>query len=155
MDPWGSAQSEASRAESHINTTSNLQFEDKFVEIVSKNRDSEINFERLPDSAEYLRSLETKLSKLTGARQRTQRKVVEQTLVQDLARAREDALVNFVTSSDNRNVEEDCDLERSITVNPLARRLVPEQALTTGEQVVLTKADQLEKEVEKEEESGQ
>jgi len=155
MDPWGSAQSEASRAESHINTTSDLQFEDKFVEIVSKNRDSEINFERLPDSAEYLRSLETKLSKLTGARQRTQRKVVEQTLVQDLARAREDALVNFVTSSDNRNVEEDCDLERSITVNPLARRLVPEQALTTGEQVVLTKADQLEKEVEKEEESGQ
>jgi len=155
MDPWGSAQSEASRAESHINTSSTLQFEDKFVEIVDKNKDSDVNFERLPDSSNYLRSLETKLGKLTGARQRTEGKVEEKNLVQDLARAREDALVNFVTSSDNRNADEDCDLERSLTINPLARRLVPEQALTTGEQVVLTKADQLEKELVKEEESGQ
>ena len=106
-------------------------------------------------SSEYLQSLETKLSKLTGARESSEKKTTEACLVQDLARAREDALINFVTSGDNRNNSENFDLDSSIEVHPLARRLVPEPAITVGEQVVLTKGDQLEKEQEKDSECGQ
>lgn len=96
--------------------------------------------------------MEAKLSKLTTARQSQASTSNKNSLVDDLARAREDAIVNFVTSGDIVNNSEDLDLETSIEVHPLARRLVPEQAITVGEQVVLTKADQLEKE---DSESGQ
>jgi len=150
MDPWGCAQSK----DSQVVSDSTHQFEDKFVGEFDRN--TEVAFEKLPDSAEYLQSLETKLSKLTVGRKKTETENKNKaSLVQDLARAREDALINFVTSSDNTNIDEDLDLETSVAVHPLARRLVPEQALTVGEQVVLTKADQLEKEQEKEEESEQ
>jgi len=146
MDPWGSVQSEDGRAVTHNHS---LEFEDKFVEEFHKN--TEVNFEKLPDSAEYLKGLETKLSKLTAGKNKTENKA---SLLQDLARAREDALVNFVTSSDNTNFDEDLDLSTNLAVNSLARRIVPEQALTVGEQVVLTKADQLEKEQEQGEDLG-
>lgn len=149
MDPWGSVQSEDSRAVTHNHS---LEFEDKFVEEFDKN--PEVNFEKLPDSVEYLKGLETKLSKLTAGRNKTENKAGRASLLQDLARAREDALVNFVTSSDNTNFDEDLDLSTNLAVNQLARRIVPEQALTVEEQVVLTKADQLEKEQEKDEDLG-
>jgi len=145
MDPWCSLQSEDSSA---VKQTSGLGFEDKFVEGSENNR--EVLFEKLPDSAEYLQNLEAKLRKLSTARQsNTTNKT---SLVDDLAKARESAIVNFVTSGDIINNSEDLDLETSIEVHPLARRLIPEQAITLGEQVVLTKADQLEKE---DSESGQ
>ena len=145
MDPWSSLQSEDSSA---VKQTSGLGFEDKFVEGSENNR--EVLFEKLPDSAEYLQNLEAKLRKLSTARQsNTTNKT---SLVDDLAKARESAIVNFVTSGDIINNSEDLDLETSIEVHPLARRLIPEQAITLGEQVVLTKADQLEKE---DSESGQ
>lgn len=149
-DPWSEAQSEAGGS---VTNNSRLDFEDKFVEGFDKN--TEVSFEKLPDSSDYLRSLESKLSKLTGARHSKEKSSKKDTLVEDLARAREDALVNFVTSGDISNNSEDIDLERSLEVHPLARRLVPEQAITVGEQVVLTKADQLEKELERDSESGQ
>lgn len=149
-DPWSEAQSEAGGS---VTNNSRLDFEDKFVEGFDKN--TEVSFEKLPDSSDYLRSLESKLSKLTGARHSKEKSSKKDTLVEDLARAREDALVNFVTSGDISNNSEDIDLERSLEVHPLARRLVPEQAITVGEQVVLTKADQLEKEQERDSESGQ
>jgi hypothetical protein len=149
-DPWSEAQSEAGGS---VTNNSRLDFEDKFVEGFDKN--TEVSFEKLPDSSDYLRSLESKLSKLTGARHSKEKSSNKDTLVEDLARAREDAIVNFVTSGDISNNSEDIDLERSLEVHPLARRLVPEQAITVGEQVVLTKADQLEKEQERDSESGQ
>lgn len=149
-DPWSEAQSEAGGS---VTNNSRLDFEDKFVEGFDKN--TEVSFEKLPDSSDYLRSLESKLSKLTGARHSKEKSSKKDTLVEDLARAREDALVNFVTSGDISNNSEDIDLERSLEVHPLARRLVPEQAITVGEQVVLTKADQLEKEQQRDSESGQ
>ena len=149
-DPWSEAQSEAGGS---VTNNSRLDFEDKFVEGFDKN--TEVSFEKLPDSSDYLRSLESKLSKLTGARHSKEKSSKKDTLVEDLARAREDALVNFVTSGDISNNSEDIDLERSLEIHPLARRLVPEQAITVGEQVVLTKADQLEKEQERDSESGQ
>jgi len=147
MDPWCSLQSDDSSAVKQI---SGLGFEDKFVERSENNR--EVLFEKLPDSAEYLQNLEAKLKKLSTARQNKTTSLNKTSLVDDLARAREDAIVNFVTSGDIINNSEDLDLETSIEVHPLARRLIPEQAITVGEQVVLTKADQLEKE---DSESGQ
>ena len=50
-------------------------------------------------------------------------------------RAREDALVSFVSYGDISNNSEDVDLERSKDVHPLAKRLAPEQAITVGNQV--------------------
>ena len=136
MDPWCSLQSEDSSA---VNRTSDLDFEDKFVERFNR----KIIFEKLPDSAEFLQNLE---AKLITARQSQASTSNKNSLVDDLARVREDAIINFVTYGDIVNNSEDLDLETSIEVHPLARRLVPEQAITVGEQVVLTKADQLEKE---------
>jgi len=147
MDPWCSLQSDDSSA---VKQTSGLGFEDKFVERSENNR--EVLFEKLPDSEEYLQNLEAKLKKLSTARQNNTTSLNKTSLVDDLAKAREDAIVNFVTSGDIINNSEDLDLETSIEVHPLARRLIPEQAITVGEQVVLTKADQLDKE---DSESGQ
>ena len=73
--------------------------------------------------------------------------------MEDLARAREDAIPNIVTSGDISNNSEDLDLEKSLEVYPLTRRLLPEQAITMGKQVVLTKADQLEKEQDRDRDS--
>jgi len=141
MDPWCSLQSEDGSA---VRQTSGLGFEDKFVEGFERN--SEVQFEKLPDSAEYLHSLESKLNKLTAARHSKESNSNKNSLVEDLAKAREDAILNFVNSGDIINNSEELDLETSIEVHPLARKLVPEQAITVGEQVVLTKADQLGKE---------
>ena len=77
---------------------------------------------------------------------------LRKTLVKDLARVREDTLANLVTSCDSQNVSDglDIDLERSLNINPVIRRLVPEQPLTTGEKIHLTRSDHLEKKVEEE-----
>ena len=81
--------------------------------------------------------MEAKLSKLITARQSQASTSKKNSFVDEL---------KLCESGDIVNNSEDLDLETSIEVHPLARRLVPEQAITVGEQVVLTKADQLEKE---------
>ena len=81
--------------------------------------------------------MEAKLSKLITARQSQASTFKKNSFVNEF---------KLCESGDIVNNSEDLDLETSIEVHPLARRLVPEQAITVGEQVVLTKADQLEKE---------
>jgi len=148
MDPWGgAADTNLSRVESVGDSTETEEgFRDKFVDNFCENSD-QITFEKLPDSEEYIKLLESKLQKLTSKRNQSseESKKIRQTLVKDLERVREDALANFVTNCDinNADSEADIDLERSVIVNPVIRRLVPEQPLTPGEQVVLTKADHL------------
>lgn len=147
MDPWGGADTNLSSVESVGNSTETEEgFRDKFVDNFCENSD-QITFEKLPDSEEYIKLLESKLQKLTSKRNQSseESKKIRQTLVKDLERVREDALANFVTNCDinNADSEADIDLERSVIVNPVIRRLVPEQPLTPGEQVVLTKADHL------------
>lgn len=149
MDPWGgAADTNLSRVESVGDSTETEEgFRDKFVDNFCENSD-QITFEKLPDSEEYIKLLESKLQKLTSKRSNKsseESKKVRQTLVEDLQKVREDALANFVTDCDTNNAdsEADIDLERSVIVNPVIRRLVPEQPLTPGEQVVLTKADHL------------
>lgn len=151
MDPWG-VFSSTSRDQSGGDTLDQSErgkdtFSDNFCD-----KSDQITFERLPDSQEYLALLESKLQKInssnTKQKQVEESRKIRQTLVQDLAKVREDTLANLVTSCDNYNAinsEADIDLDQNIAINPVIRRLVPEQPLTVGEQVVLTQADQLEK----------
>ena len=76
--------------------------------------------------------MEAKLSKLITARQSQASTSKKNSFVDEL---------KLCESGDIVNNSEDLDLETSIEVHPLARRLVPEQAITVEEQVVLTKTD--------------
>jgi len=122
-------------------------FKDTFADNFCDTSDK-ITFEKLPDSDEYLKLLESKLHKLTGKSQhREESKKIRQSLVEDLSRTREDTLANLVTNCcdiNNAESEINIDLEQSLVVNPVIRRLLPEQPLTAGERVVLTQADHLE-----------
>ena len=153
MDPWSlGVDTLDSRQEASGEDTGDLRerFVDNFCD-----RGDQITFERLPDSDEYLKLLESKLEKLTSGRNQKsseESRKLRKTLVEDLTRVREDTLANLVTSCDSQNVTDDLDidLERSLNINPVIRRLVPEQPLTTGEKVRLTRSDQLQTKVEEE-----
>lgn len=134
-----------------------LQFENSFLSGHSQKSENLICFEKLPDSAEYLSRLEAKLGKLQGAREgkvvlRNSSRSAETDLVEGLSEARESALaalVNCDTSVWGRTGEE-VEEEQEVRTGYIARRLVPQQPLTQGEQVVLTRADHLEKQLEQE-----
>jgi len=142
MDPWCSVQSIDGSAVIHNNK---LEFEDKFVKSFSESK--EITFEKLPDSAEYLQSLENKLQKLKTSRCSGVQKGSEfkDSLVNEVSKVRQVALEHFISAECENSVEE-LDFSTDIEVHPFVRRLNPEQAINTGEQVVLTKADLLDKE---------
>jgi len=155
MDPWGAGvDTLKSRQEARSVTGDSVDLERRFVDNFCDTSD-QITFERLPDSEEYLKLLESKLQKLTSGRNQKsseESRKLRTTLVEDLTRVREDTLANLVTSCDSQNVSDglDIDLERSLNINPVIRRLVPEQPLTTGEKIHLTRSDHLEKKVEEE-----
>jgi len=135
-----------------------LQFENSFLSDCSRKSESFITFEKLPDSASYLARLEAKLGKVQGGREGEvlprNRRAAETNLVLGLSQAKECALaqlVNCDTSVWGRTGEE-VEEEQEVRAGYLARRLVPQQPLTQGEQVVLTQADHLEKQLEKEQE---
>ena len=157
MDPWvSSAAAETQKPDSVDSGLPTAAFENNFV----SNTSEKVIFERLPDSEEYLKKLESKLEKLTstGRKYSEESKKFRQTLVEDLSKVREDTLANFVTNCDSEDGQSgaEIDLERSVSVNPVIRRLVPEQPITVGEQVVLTHADKLniQSELEEEKEEG-
>ena len=148
MDPWvASAAAETQKPDS-VDCGLATAFENNFV----SNTSDKVTFERLPDSEEYLKNLESKLEKLTstGRKYREENKKYRQTLIEDLTKVREDTLANLVTNCDSEDGQSgaDIDLERSVSVNPVIRRLVPEQPITVGEQVVLTHADKLDSQSE-------
>lgn len=105
----------------------------------------EDNFEpndRLPDSVEYLASLEKKLTKLKERQS-------EKDLVQSLQEKHKSCMLRLVSESSNTPVsQEDLDLDAPVNSNHPAhvflRHIAPErQAITLGELVELLKADQL------------
>lgn len=105
----------------------------------------EDNFEpndRLPDSVEYLASLEKKLTQL---KERQSKK----DLVQSLEEKRKSSMLRLVSENSNTPVtQEDLDLDAPVNSNHPAhvflRHIAPErQAVTLGELVELLKADQL------------
>lgn len=152
MDPWealGSSHCSDSPRSLHsasLPSHSHQHFDDQFVEFSEKKSGSNVIYEKLPDSEEYLALLERKLSKLTksSSQQSTESKKVRASLLEDLSRAKEDALANFVTSCDIACSEADVLEERVVTSNPVVRRLVPEQAVTVGERAALVSRDSCE-----------
>lgn len=128
-----------------------LGFEDSFV--TSQQSDQEVEFEKLPDSETYLKSLEEKLGRLEGRRKPVGSvgKIVteEKLLVESLSKAKKAALDNLVYDDVGNTGSVELELEQIITTNYLARRLMPEQPLNQGEIVELTKTDLLEQEQEK------
>ena len=104
-------------------------------------------FEKLPDTKDYLARLESKLQGLGVVRDSSRRRE-EAALVLELEQGKEAALSQLVRSETSSREE----VEEEVRVGRIVRRLVPEQALTQGEKVRLTRADHLEKEQEKEQE---
>jgi len=143
MATWCSIQSSDSCAEESSHTP--FEFEDNFVIDSDK-----VTFEKLPDSKEYLEKLEKKLNKISHSKPKT---LNTKDFLTDFAKAKEQALTGFVLSSDNTIDNEEIDLDSNKTVNPIARRIEPKQALTVGEEVILVKSDHLEKKEETESDS--
>jgi len=97
-------------------------------------------FQKLPDSGEYLASLETKLKNIQNSEKKT-----SGDLLRSLEETRESYMVNLLSDSDDIGasaVYEDSFEE--LKINPVLKKIVPEkQAITTEELVHLLKADQL------------
>ncbi|PSN52687.1 hypothetical protein C0J52_06033 [Blattella germanica] len=127
MDPWQNTKT--SQREENSDLT--LKFEDDF----------EPSY-RLPDSVEYLASLEKKLAKL-------KEKQSKKDLVQSLEEKHKSCMLRLVSDGNASSVtQEDLDLDAPINSNhpahALLRHIAPErQAITLGELVELLKADQL------------
>ena len=153
MDPWESSETEGIKVKlaEGSEATSVEGFTDNFSELSCP----PVLFEKLPDSEEYIKLLESKLKKITdtsGNKTQEESKKVRQNLVADLSKIREDTLAHLLTGCDISTVDsDDIDLDTSLTVNPVIRRLVPEQAISPAEQIVLTTADHLEKKQAEEE----
>ena len=105
-----------------------------------------IEFEKLPDSAGYLARLEGKLRKVRGgsggarpgARQ-------EAGLVAEVRGGREAAIQQLLAGEGGLvRSEEEVAEEQEVRSNYLTRRILPQQPVTRGEQVELTRADALE-----------
>lgn len=105
------------------------QFEDNFTKST---------FQPLPDSEEYLQSLEKKLKKLKTS----------QTFLNQLKSKREDCISNLLRDN-SRNItnEELLELDTPIqsSVQEICRHFCPEQPLNVGETVHIIQHDHLEK----------
>lgn len=128
-------------------------FENSFIEQEFDKCEKLVEFERLPDSSSYLAKLEEKLGKLQRRSGNNQGRREEGRLLGELGLARKAALTGLIADDtkvldkSDQEVEED----QEVRSGYLVRKLVPEQAVTVGEKVVLTKADHLEIQEEQEE----
>ena len=130
------------------------EFENSFIsEPCHHGSSGPVIFEKLPDTKDYLARLESKLQGLGGVRDSSRRsgRREEAALVLELEQGKEAALSQLVRSETSSREE----VEEEVRVGRIVRRLVPEQALTQGEKVRLTRADHLEKEQEKKEQEQQ
>ena len=152
MDPWVTTETEGIKV--NLVEAKEEKSVDGFSDNFSDKSFPPVLFEKLPDSEEYIKLLESKLKKITdtsGKKTEEESKKVRQKLVADLSKIREDTIANLLTGCDIATADsDDIDLAAALTVHPVIRRLVPEQALSPGEQVVLTSADHLEKHTEEE-----
>ncbi|RZF36758.1 hypothetical protein LSTR_LSTR005071 [Laodelphax striatellus] len=121
----------------HVDTTrsvdSERKFEDNFV----------IGRERLPDSEQYLASLESKLKKLKS----TNSKKAGKDLLSSLEDSKKSCMYRLISGEVGNLTDQDINLDAPIDLNSTAAWLKshvnPEQALTVGELVELIKADYL------------
>lgn len=128
-----------------IESNTTLQFEDNFlpthnsINTSSNNKSSQHS--RLPDSEDYLQSLEKKLKKI-----KKNPKILEA-----LSEKRAECLRNLLEDNLFINKDESLELDAPIStgdsaVQELYRHIQPVQALSVGETVHIVKYDQLEPE---------
>ncbi|KAK5641716.1 hypothetical protein RI129_010263 [Pyrocoelia pectoralis] len=124
MDPWTTYRQEEVPNPPSVKESKDLNtFEDNFKPLVS---------DTLPDSKEYLASLETKLAKLKA----------DPNVLQQLAAKREACMRQLLIA--DSNPETDLELDTPIEPSPILRTIAPsKQALTEGELVTLIQYDQL------------
>ena len=101
MDPWETSETEGIKVKlaEGPEETSVEGFTDNF----SEQSCPTVQFEKLPDSADYLKLLESKLKKITdtsGKKTEEESKKVRQKLVADLSKVREDTLAHLLTGCD-------------------------------------------------------
>jgi len=153
MDPWIVLPSNVTNVTNGAETFVS-GFENSFIEQEFDKCEKLVEFERLPDSSSYIARLEEKLGKLQKRSGGNQGRREEGRLLGELGLARKAALTGLITDDtrvldkSDQEVEEDQELRSGY----LVRKLVPEQAVTVGEKVVLTKADHLERPGAQEEE---
>ncbi|XP_055847841.1 coiled-coil domain-containing protein 32 [Episyrphus balteatus] len=132
-----------------IESQTSLQFEDNFLPThnilnnASSNKESTQQPSRLPDSEDYLQSLEKKLKKI-----KKNPKILEA-----LSEKRAECLRNLLEDNLFINKDESLELDAPISsgdsaVQELYRHIQPVQALSVGETVHIVKYDQLEAEEE-------
>ncbi|KAK3911968.1 Coiled-coil domain-containing protein 32 [Frankliniella fusca] len=137
VDPWKMHSEGSSCSASEEDHSKFEGFEDSFV---SGSTDSSFDTKsRLPDSAEYLASLENKLAKLKSKRK-------GKDIIKSLEEKNKSSMMSFL-ANDSQVVLGDDDFIMDTPVNnnhPLMRYVAPDkQALTVGELVELLKADHL------------
>ncbi|KAE8744302.1 hypothetical protein FOCC_FOCC009025 [Frankliniella occidentalis] len=137
VDPWKTDSEESTIHVADEVEDKSLGFEDSFV--AGSTDSSAGTNNRLPDSAEYLASLENKLAKLKSKRK-------GKDIIKSLEEKNKSSMMNFL-SNDNQVVLDDDDFILDTPVNnnhPILRYVAPDkQALTVGELVELLKADHL------------
>ncbi|KAK4874092.1 hypothetical protein RN001_013452 [Aquatica leii] len=124
MDPWNNLpHQQLSNLSYSIKSDNCFEFEDNFKPLVC---------DTLPDSKEYLASLEKKLAKLKS----------DPNVLQQLTAKREACMQQLLKNDYDSNVNDS--LDTPIEHSTLLRTLAPErQALTQGERVTLIQYDQL------------
>ncbi len=138
-DPWRNGHQSASEGE----TVGPAAFEDDFVDRTNTGA-TDPTLPRLPDSDEYLASLEAKLARVQS----------RGSLVRDLCQKREDEMRRLLGRDAENETSAVIDpwSEEPLRDNPLLRRLAPStQALTREELVALLEADALQKKTEEQE----
>lgn len=131
-----------------------LQFEDNFHETHSlSNSGINQNFEKLPDSAEYLAALEKRLAKIkknpdTIKQLQTRRELAFRELLES------DAPSNTILTDSQLDLDATVQLTENRTANEIIRHIQPVQALTAGEVVPIIKHDHLRSKEEEEEKIG-
>lgn len=131
MDPWcENSSSEGSGTSSQENI-----FEDSFNNTVTGVKPTDNNvgkFEKLLDSEEYLKLLDTKLKNLKKSAARPDKEQI----LSNLIRSESKHIVGILSSTD-------LELDQEVHSSGVLRQLVPQQPLTVGETVHLVNADQL------------
>jgi len=130
MDPWG-ATNIGINSEQKLGGAENL-FQDSFLDECAN------QFERLPDSEEYLKILEDKLRKLDKKKALKSCEETKQDILGNLLRSESKQIVGILNSVD-------LELDREVNTNLVFRQLIPKQPLTVGETVRLVESDQLDK----------
>lgn len=130
MDPWGVRSVDEN---SERNIVAENTFQDSFLDKYAN------QFEKLPDSEEYLKILEDKLKSLNKKKaQQGNSGQVKQDILASLLRSESRQIVGILDNVD-------LDLDRGVNTNLVVRQLLPKQPLTIGETVRLVDADQLDK----------